>query len=358
MSGNQKKYIAIHFIVIALFLSIPVISSPDFDYSLSLFYQTPFLKHFVTYILILVFFYIHSFWVIPKFYPNRLTIQYLAIILVYFIGIILIENYAYPFPDPPSINFHPNDMRPFEFRRSHFPHFEIMQITSTLVPYILIIMLSHFIHLTQVAKKIELDKYRSELQNIQYQLQPHFLFNSLNNIYSISIIEPEKTPEYIIELSEILRYILNLENKKYVSLKDEIKFYQQYIHLQQLRHGNNTKNWELQWPSEKNIKELKIVPLIYLPIVENVFKYGIHPEHPSPIQILIDVDNYSVKIKTYNKKFFTPKDSHLLNSQQLGLSKTKERLELLYKGYYQLTVNESENEFNVELTINLHNREV
>lgn len=205
--------------------------------------------------------------------------------------------------------------------------------------------------LNQKAKQIELDKYQAELQNLKYQLQPHFLFNSLNNIYSISIIEPEKTPKYILELSEILRYLLKTDESLEVQLNDDLRFCKQYIDLQKLRFEDDD-NWTIDIPEFSST--LQIPPFLMMPIIENAFKYGIHPDKNSPIKIEVHLNENKLHLTTFNRKN-NHSGENLLLTQSLGLTKTRERLNLLFPDKYQLNIRETKYEFQVDLLIELSN---
>jgi LytS/YehU family sensor histidine kinase len=215
----------------------------------------------------------------------------------------------------------------------------------------LILLFSISLGLNRKTRQIELGKYQAELQNLKYQLQPHFLFNSLNNIYSISILEPQKTPKYILELSEILRYLLRTDGSLIVQLNDDLRFCKQYIDLQKLRFEED-KNWTIQIPEVSST--LQIAPFLMMPIIENVFKYGIHPDKDSPITIEIQVQENKLLLKTFNRKN-NHSGENLLLAQSLGLTKTRERLNLLFPGKHQLKIQETTQDFQVDLEIELPN---
>jgi LytS/YehU family sensor histidine kinase len=246
----------------------------------------------------------------------------------------------------------PPEMRPnpeissFGFRPQSPPRgFNLPSIA----PFFIMILFSIVLYLNRKTKQIELDKYQIELHNLKYQLQPHFLFNTLNNLYSISILEPEKTPKYILQLSEILRHILLNDTSEQVTLKDDLKFCREYIALQSLRF-EQMDNWNIQFP--ENTEKLVISPFILIPLIENVFKYGIHPDKPSPIEISLSVEQNTLHLKTWNNKHFSNSNS-LLSSEKIGLIKTRERLELIYPGLHKMTILDSEKTFEVQLSIQL-----
>lgn len=351
MKNKRLKTIAFHCLLIGFFLAIPVISSPDFDYSLDLFTVRPFLRNFLSYVLVLTFFYAHTYFILPRLYRDKLNGKYIASVLLYFVIIVLLINLSFPLGRP-----HPDFSGPFQYtdeQNAPLRSFGWIDLLTPLIPFTFVLLISHALRLQQRTRRMELDRYRTELQNLQYQLQPHFLFNSLNNIYSISITDPEKTPEYILELSDILRYLLSTDQKDFVKLTDELNFCRQFVHLQKLRFGSKSKNWQICWPSESESEGLSITPFIIIPIIENVFKYGVHPEYTTPIRIEVNIKNQNLNVQTSNHKFPLNETKNLIESRKIGLNKTRERLELLYPDRYNLEINEDVETYELTLSIEL-----
>lgn len=342
------KVLLVHLLLILLFLSIPVISSPDFDYSLDIFNAPPFRRVFTGYLLVIGFFYANYYLILPKYFFEKQYILYAFWICLSLALIILLDFLLFPDRRPGPMNpggFHGDD----SFHRP--PPFDFYPYINLIVPFLLALLFSVSLGLNKKAKQIELDKYQAELQNLKYQLQPHFLFNSLNNIYSISILEPQKTPKYILELSEILRYLLKTDGSLLVKLDDDLRFCKQYIDLQKLRFENDA-DWEIDIPEAD--PGIQISPFLMMPLIENVFKYGIHPDKDSPIRIRILSEGNILKLTTFNRKN-NHAGENLLLAQKLGLTKTTERLNLLFPGKHQLKIRENEQEFQVYLEIELEN---
>lgn len=340
------KTVAVHILLILLFISIPIISSPDFNYSLEIFSVPPFIRNFVGYLLIIGFFYLNYYLIFPRYFFKKKYVLYAFWVILCFLIIIGLDYVLFP---------HPHHPRPHPFNPEFDPHrprppFDFHLIINLLVPFLLILLFSISLGLNRKTKQIELDKYQAELQNLKYQLQPHFLFNSLNNIYSISILEPEKTPKYILELSEILRYLLKTDGSLSVLLSDDLRFCKQYIDLQKLRFEED-ENWSIQIPEISS--NLQISPFLMMPIIENVFKYGIHPDKDSPIKIEILLQENKLLLTTFNRKN-NHSGENLLLAQSLGLTKTRERLNLLFPGKHELNIRETEHDFQVDLEIELH----
>lgn len=343
-TSHINRQIVFHALIVVIFLSIPILTSPDFDLTFNLFRVTGFQRSFLVYVLILLFFYIHSFILLRNFYLTKKYLWYALSLLIGFAVIVSIDYFMMKDgisgrPAPPDF---PKELMHKPFRGQN--------LLTTMIPFSLVTLLSHVMYLNKKNQEIELDKYQSELKNLKYQLQPHFLFNSLNNIYSISITQPEKTPYYIQELAEVMRYMLQSDSIEKVLLKDDLHFCEQYISLQRLRFPQFEKDWKIHF--DKVDTTLTIPSFLLIPLIENVFKYGISTDKESPILIQVKQENRTVIFTTENKKN-NMKESKLLSSQKLGLAKTRERLTLLYPNRYELVVSETEDTFSLNLSIQL-----
>ena len=203
------KIILVHFILIVFFLSVPILSSPDFDLSFRMFDVKPFQRSFFSYVMVILFFYFHYYLIIPRLFEQKKMVLYWGTIILSFIAIASLLHFSF-------VNGIPNEHNnfgppPADFGPDHGmpgPRFVLIENLSFIIPFLLVLLFSHYLRANRRTKQVEFDKVQTELQNLKYQLQPHFLFNSLNNIYSISIIDHKRTPHYILQLFEILRYLL------------------------------------------------------------------------------------------------------------------------------------------------------
>lgn len=188
----------------------------------------------------------------------------------------------------------------------------------------------------RVRKNLESEKLIAELAFLRSQINPHFLFNSLNNIYSLAYQKSDKAPEAIVKLSEIMRYMLQESNEARVKLAREIRYLENYIELQKLRFkGPTYVNLDIHG----DYSEQNIAPLILISFVENAFKHGIALDPENPIKINITINNNHLTFEISNKKSSLNKDE----SSGIGLNNVKRRLDLLYSGKYELQIDESNN---------------
>ncbi len=181
-------------------------------------------------------------------------------------------------------------------------------------------------------QKAELGRKEAELKNLRNQINPHFLLNTLNNIYALTSFNKDKAQEAIQELSKLLRHILYDNQENYVDLRSEIEFLKSYIELMRIRVPK-TVDVRIDWnvPSDCT---LRIAPLIYISLIENAFKHGINPTGDSFIHIKMEVrDGNRLYFKTENSNF--PKQQNDKSGSGVGLSQVKQRLRLLYPGRYE-----------------------
>ena len=197
--------------------------------------------------------------------------------------------------------------------------------------------------------EIEKEKVEIELKALRAQINPHFLFNSLNVLYSLALKNAKDTPETIIKLSDILRYVIYESNKKKVSIKSEVKLINNYLSLQEHR-VDKTSIINFDTVIQKDIN---IAPMLFLPLVENSFKHGVKG----------DVSNTYVKIKmktTIKTLYFEIENNKGISENPdqnkdggIGLANIKKRLHLLYPEKHSLIIKDDEHKFKVSLKINL-----
>ena len=198
----------------------------------------------------------------------------------------------------------------------------------------------------QQAARAEADKTLAELSMLKAQINPHFLFNTLNNIYSQSVTSDPNTPASILKLSNIMRYVIDEGKETFVPLTDELNFVTDYIELQRMRLGSKVS---LDFSINGNLENKEIAPLILIAFIENVFKYGTSNKEQSSISIRLEVDHAALHFYSRNKVY--PRSQN--EGTKLGLSNTTKRLQHLYPNRHSLKVMESDGYFEVDLKLNL-----
>lgn len=195
-------------------------------------------------------------------------------------------------------------------------------------------------------KTLESEKMSAELSFLKSQISPHFLFNSLNNIYSLTYHKSDKAPEAILKLADIMRYMIQENPDKLVSLNDEITYLKNYIALQQLRFKD-----PLALELEINADDLnyRIMPLLLISFLENAFKHGIVTDQEHPMYILIEALNSRLHFKISNLKSLVNKDE----GKGIGLENLQRRLALGYPNKHTFNIQNGEKFYTSEFFVYL-----
>lgn len=195
-------------------------------------------------------------------------------------------------------------------------------------------------------KEMEKEKLRSELSFLKSQVNPHFLFNSLNGIYALAIKKSDKTPEALLQLSDLLRHMLYDADQKLVPLKKEVDYLKNYIQLQRLRLSDDAK---ISFDVTGDLSAKMIEPMLFIPFVENAFKHGVDSEG-ADIKIMLSIKGRHLVFEIVNRiSKAKSKDA----SSGIGLANVKKRLDLHYGDDYVLHQGESQGFFKVDLHLNL-----
>jgi len=193
---------------------------------------------------------------------------------------------------------------------------------------------------------IETQKINTELSFLKAQINPHFLFNSLNSIYSLANKKSDFTTDAIITLSELMRYMLYETDKEYVSLKKEVDYIKNYIALQNLRLKDSSG---VRFNVRGNLDHY-IEPLLLISFIENAFKYGTDYTGKTNINIQISIEGQKLILSSKNYISVNEKNN---NNSGIGLHNIKSRLNLLYPKTHSLKIKASEKLYSVELVLNL-----
>lgn len=198
----------------------------------------------------------------------------------------------------------------------------------------------------QTTKEIETEKLNTELSFLKSQVNPHFFFNTLNNIYSLAVVGSDKTAPAIMKLSAIMRYILTDTQNDTVPLENEVNFINNFIDLQRVRL---TDKVTVSFITTGNISNQQVAPLLFIPFIENAFKYGVSTKENAVISITISANNNTVQLKTSNT--IVKGDNGILDTTGIGINNVKRRLDLLYANMHNLHITNDETTFFVTLDI-------
>lgn len=177
-------------------------------------------------------------------------------------------------------------------------------------------------------KRLKAERARvvAELDSLRFQTNPHFLINTLNNIYALTTFNTLQAQEAIRQLSAMLRHILYDNQEPAVSVESEVDFLKNYIELMKIRFSNNIN---ITFDTALDTEDTKIAPLILIPLVENAFKHGVSEENPSFIRIVFKADSRHIDFLIENSNYQNNDDGH-----GIGLEQVQRRLELAYSGHY------------------------
>lgn len=354
-----------------IFISLPVTimfrdSNPDIEFAL--------LKsgHFWAFVAIyVILFYLNYLWLIPKLYLKQRHRLY----MISFFALVILIHYTQPFENlvfqrfhgpqktengadferrrPPERNFpKPPHQDQNEFRRppgeAGPPSVDFVSLVLLVVIWVIAmaVKISEQWRITeQRALLSEADKAQAELSFFKAQINPHFLFNTLNNIYALAVNQSANTAPSVLKLSKMMRYITEEATENFVPLTDEIDCLENYIDLQKLRLNAKTSVlFEVNGVSAQT----EIAPLILMTFVENAFKYGVSNHYPSEIKIRINSATNEIRFFCQNKIFDLNKDHERAG---VGIANIRKRLDFLYAGNYDLKIENDGLFFSVNLKL-------
>jgi sensor histidine kinase YesM len=287
----------------------------------------------------IAFFYFNYQILVPKFLMNREYVKYVlwvvfVMFLVQLIPIVAQQTFIYE-----------GNLLSKDFRRAG----KFMSITFGL----LIVasstgfrLLNDWLKLESEAKELANEKLLAELSYLKAQIDPHFFFNTLNGIYSLSITQPDKVPNYLLRLSQFIRFVINEDTNQLISIEDEVNHLKDYVELQKLRLSDKTR---IKFEVNIENQSLKLSPHLFLPFVENALKYGVSASKESEIYIHLFTQSNQIFFEVLNAKL---RENSEVSSNLIGIKNVKRRLELIYPEKHVLLINELPNSFQISLQIN------
>lgn len=309
-----------------------------------------------------ILFYLNYIWLVRHYFFKRKFVVFFAVnlglilVMLWFNDLIhttIFADKAFEFgrnqglrpPDAPDKGGPP----PFRF-------FWIKNFFSLIIPTIIAITVStveNWFETEEKHKEAARVQLESELQNLRYQIQPHFFFNSLNNIYSLIEVSPEKAQDAVHGLSKMMRYLLYDTSRPLVGLDEELQFILSYIQLMKLRQTDKTVV-SYSFP-KKELQQWKIAPLLFIPLIENAFKHGISATQPSEIHFDLTLTGDRLLFVGKNTNF--PKVDADKSGSGIGLVNLQKRLSLLYPEKHKLKLHVIDQTFEATLQLDLMQQE-
>lgn len=226
------------------------------------------------------------------------------------------------------------------------------------IPFIVMALTTVFKHYREkqlnTIQDLETQRLKSELNMLKHQVNPHFLFNILNNLFSMSsTYGDESTANGIGHLSHLMRYMLYDTNSEKVRLENEIDMLENFIDLQKLRIGKESVN-DINIEVNGDTKNKQLPPMLLIPFLENAFKHGYSINNDFFVKVVLSVENEELMFKVENS-INKDRESKNIDSSGIGLENVRKRLDLLYKDEYLLKINKQENVYAISLNIPLNN---
>ena len=347
MTSDRTRYTGwlIHTLIWAVVIFMPLfVTSPDRP----LMDGPEYLRYLIVPLSFMVVFYVNFFWLIDRLLSRHRAGLFITVNVVLIAAVMLSVHLCFQY------FFRPDFHRPPPPPRMFMDQF--LFLSRNVALYVLVAGASVALRMTgrwykAEAERKDLEHRRSEaeLQNLRQQLNPHFLFNTLNNIYSLIQIDPPRAQSAVHDLSHLLRYVLYGGSREEVPLQDEVDFIREYIALMRIRLPRHV---EVSVELPDSVPGLRIAPLLFIPLVENAFKHGVCNDRPSFVRIKITEEKGRVECWTVNSSFPKSRDSDRSGSG-IGLANLGRRLELLYPGKYELRSGQEGDEYRAVLSIDL-----
>lgn len=325
-----------------IFLLMPIMFMPDVSANQNYFQSPFFIRTIIQYLLLLMFFLLNYFYFTSSFYFKKNYITYFAILLVSFGFIYLLPEFLFPIerPFPQRVM---GDIRP----RRKPPLF--MKWSPKVLMFACMTMVSLFLRHNKRYQEIKEEKQQSEIAYLRAQINPHFLFNTLNNIYALTLQKSDYASDAVMKLSKMMRFVVSESSKEMVPLQQDLEYIKNYIQLQQMRLVQKNS---IDYIVDGNPSDLKISPLLLINFIENAFKYGVLDQEDQPIKIYITIEGNSLELYVENEietHHFDPDEK-----SEVGMKNTRKRLEYIYANRHDLVVNQVDNQYivNLKLTLN------
>jgi two-component system sensor histidine kinase AlgZ len=288
--------------------------------------------------------YLNYFYILPRFLKHKSWPKYVVEFIIPLAAVITIRVYV-------SRILMAVDERSINYFYSSFFIVQATAITLFITFFIAMLrFLEQWFELEARKKEIENEKLTTELNFLKAQINPHFLFNTLNNLYYLAYSKSENTTEVIAKLSQMMRYMIYDSNHSKVLLSKEIEYMENYISLERLRLNNQIP---IQFKTEGDIQDVRIAPLILITFLENAFKHGVTNNDTSAwVNIGIKMEGKVCYYTVENSKISSLQNGHAGKSG-IGLQNVMRRLELSYPGLFDLKVDNGGDQYSVKLKLAL-----
>lgn len=290
--------------------------------------------------------YTHLYFYVPRFLNQRKYLTY----LLFTAGSI----YIYSRLNYGLLKLLPEENMPermVRFLENITPNFDLLEgLIVVILTYALKYTLIAFITQNELLK-LQKEKLQLELNALKAQIHPHFLFNTLNNLYSLTLKNSDKASEVVLKLSDIMRYVLYQANEEKVELSKELDFIRNYVELQKIRYHNR---YDILFEIAGNPEGKKVSPLLFIDFTENAFKHGIDKRFTDGfVHVKFDIRQDEVIFQCRNSIGNNEQEGIIQQNAGIGLANVKKRLAILYPQHHSLTIHRDGEIFHAELKLQL-----
>jgi len=291
--------------------------------------------------------YFTAYFLLPRYLYKMKYVRFTVLFLVAAVGFILLQRTILWYISYPLI-LKQEPSSPF-FMLNWLYHFANIYIVVFAVSVIK--LLQRNIRKEKNLQELSEKRTEAELKFLKAQVHPHFLFNTLNNLYALTLEQSPKAPEVVLKLSELLNYMLYECNEKTILISKEIKLIENYLSLETIRYGDKMK---LDFQVAGEIAGKKIAPMLLLPFVENAFKHGVSKiSGNAKVSVFLNIQNKELIFQVSNSQTESSKNDPAGYSEGIGLKNVQRRLDLMYPEQHTMTLQQAGPEFIVYLKLNL-----
>ncbi len=292
--------------------------------------------------------YFTAYYLIPKYIYNNRYVIFIVYVLVSAIAFIFLSRVIIYFITYPLL--FPDYVEQVKFFSFNYIY-AFLNIYSVVAIVSVVRLAKKWIQQQRKTEFMQQEKLKSELNFLKAQIHPHFLFNTLNNLYALTLEKSVQAPEVVVKLSALLDYMLYQCNEPFVPLKKEINLIKDYLSLESLRYKSNLKvDFEIKGSADT----LKIAPLLLLPFVENSFKHGLSKVAENPwIKVILIIDEAYLYFDVENSKSDNNKTRFDDYTKGIGLKNVRRRLELIYPDKFTLEISDNKDVFKTRLTLQI-----
>jgi two-component system LytT family sensor kinase len=288
--------------------------------------------------------YVNVYVLIPRLLNDRKLLVYgvALLVLVFLVTPLMVQTFAWRFRDHPELQ---------DQVIRHQVGYYLLNFLLT-ASFSLIKIVTDWLRSKRESRRVHLETMKSELRFLKSQINPHFLFNTLNSLYALTIKKSDQAPEVVLRLADMMRYMLYECNEKWVPLDREVAYIQNYLELEKVRHGARV---DIDFDTEGVTTDHRVAPLLFIPFLENAFKHGLASSlEAGKVDVKLTVQNRELTFIITNSKPPALPRPEARQYGGIGLTNVRKRLQLLYPHMHHLHIENNPNEYHVRMTVKLN----